>query len=60
MINENKESSRQAGATQSAQGPDCRTVPLDEVKRQLGLDLIEVARDRFGRVGYASLMRYRR
>jgi hypothetical protein len=60
MSNENKESSRQAGATQSVQGQDCRTVSPDELKRQLGLNLIEAARDQFGSEGYASLLRYRR
>ncbi|HEX7644735.1 MAG TPA: hypothetical protein VF472_21230 [Burkholderiaceae bacterium] len=60
MSNDNKESSRQIDATQSAQKRDCRTVPFDELKRQLGLNLIEAARDQFGSEAYASLMRYRR
>jgi hypothetical protein len=59
MSNDIKESSRQTGATQYASGQDCRTVPLEEMRRQLGLNLIEAARDQFGSEGYASLLRYR-
>ena len=60
MSTDSKESSRCVNAAQSTERRDSRDVPLDELKRQLGLNLIEAARDRFGSEAYAPLMRYRR
>ena len=60
MSIDRKESPRQNDAGQPAEGRDCRNVPLDELKRQLGLNLIEATRDYFGGDAYAPLARYRR
>jgi hypothetical protein len=56
-----KDSRRQSGATQPAQKrDDCRALPLDELKRQLGLNLIEAARDQSGNDAHASFFHNRR
>ena len=60
MSKETKESTYQPGAAQSARGQECGPVPLDELKRQLGLNLIEAARDQFGSEAYASMLHHRR
>ncbi len=57
---EKTESLRQAYAEPPLKGCDCRTVPLDELRRQLGLNLIEAARDQFGGNANVSLALYRR
>ncbi len=57
---ESKESPRQSVAQQPAQGRDSRAVSPDELKRQLGLNLIEATRDAFGGEANVSLSRYRR
>ncbi len=46
---ESKKSPHQTSTQQPAQGREYRAVPPDELKRQLGLNLIEAAR---GHAGY--------
>ncbi len=60
MSIEGKESSYRSGAQQPAPSRECQTVPLDELKRQLGLSLIEAARAQFGGEANVSPMGYRR
>ena len=56
-----KKSWRQTGVEPLAQKRgDDRTMLLDELKRQLGLDLIEAARDQSGSDTYVSCFRSRR
>ena len=60
MSKEIKETRNQPGAPQSAHGRDHGPVPFDELKRQLGLSLIEAARDQFGSEAHASLLHRQR
>lgn len=60
MSIDNKEPSHRIDATQAAQVQEWLTVPFEELRRQLGLNLIEAARSQFGSETNAALMRYRR